>query len=349
MFKKCILCFAALIIGMFIGIAGSQLYENSKRPVMITGENERTGEKEDVPGENENILTPDENDLENDLLDENKNDREKYRKILVGAGGWHRSPSMTAAYGDHYIFSEDGTFIFKYSLADEERRVIDISGNWEIINGDLLHLTIMKKTIREGGEFIPGSPSSLTGYSLVNSTTVKVDVEPYEEVIYPLRDLEIDESSPAPLMLKIGGVQYWKWGGTADETLVMEQTNEEPDIDSEIQVWEGVLEFSESAPPDQSLSYTIKIYKENNEYYGDISIDGFQTMNRIRTKAVGDKNSVNLVFDTYLPDNVGERYEKGDILLSLERKGQKVYTSWGKLQPMFQENKQSGEVYFEYR
>ena len=67
-----------------------------------------------------------------------------------------------------------------------------------------------------------------------------------------------------------------------------------------------VLEFLNLLLPTK-VCLTIKIYKENNEYYGDISIDGFQTMKRIRTKAVGDKNSVNLVFDTYLPDNVGER------------------------------------------
>ena len=77
------------------------------------------------------------------------------------------------------------------------------------------------------------------------------------------------------------------------------------------------------------MIYTIEIHKENNEYYGDISIDGFQTRQRIRTKAVGDKTAIYLIFESYLPGNVQGIYEEGDILLKLERKDSKKFIQHG--------------------
>ena len=70
-------------------------------------------------------------------------------------------------------------------------------------------------------------------------------------------------------------------------------------------------------------------------------------MLQIRTVIVGDRNAINLVFDSYLPGNMYEIYGEGDILLSLERKDSKVYTRWGMLKPLLLENKEPG-VYFEY-
>jgi len=96
------------------------------------------------------------------------------------------------------------------------------------------------------------------------------------------------------------------------------------------------------------MIYTIEIHKEDNEYYGDISIDRFQTRQRIRTKAVGDKTAINLVFESYLPGNVQETYGEGDILLKLERKDSKVYTTWFILKPILLEKKDNQGVYFEY-
>jgi hypothetical protein len=143
--------------------------------------------------------------------------------------------------------------------------------------------------------------------------------------------------------------EYKFWGYfNAENQLDLWVLTVKRDIDAELQTWEGVLKYSEFASPDQNVIYTIEIHKENNEFYGDISIDGFQTKQRIRTKAVGDKTAIYLVFESYLPSNIQETYGEGDILLKLERKDSKVYTTWFILKPILLENKDNQGVYFEF-
>jgi len=145
----------------------------------------------------------------------------------------------------------------------------------------------------------------------------------------------------------MGGYNFWGYFNE-DNKLDLWVLTVKRDIDAELQTWEGTLKYSEFVPPDQNMFYTIRIHKENNEYYGDISINGFQTKQRIRTKVVGDKAAINLVFETYLPDNMLETYGEGDILLKLERKDSKVYTTWFCLKPILLENNDIQGVYFEY-
>lgn len=113
-----------------------------------------------------------------------------------------------------------------------------------------------------------------------------------------------------------------------------------------LESWVGNYIFSEYAPPDQNMFYTISIYKENNEYYSKINIDGFQTIVRLQAKVSGDEKTIELLFASYLPDNQFEPYDEGDILLSLEKRDSDIYTLWGKIQPMIESNKKSGKVYF---
>lgn len=115
---------------------------------------------------------------------------------------------------------------------------------------------------------------------------------------------------------------------------------------STLKSWVREYLFSEYAPPDENMFYGFSIYKKNNSYYADISIDGFQTMARLQAKVLGDKNSIKLLFDKYLPDNNFEPYKKGDVLLSLKKTNSKIYTYWGKIQPMLYSNMKSGKVYF---
>jgi hypothetical protein len=113
--------------------------------------------------------------------------------------------------------------------------------------------------------------------------------------------------------------------------------------------WVGVYLFSEFAPPDENMFYEISIYKEKSEYFADISIDGFQTFERLQAKVSGDKNSIRLLFCKYLPDNVFEPYVEGDTLLSFDKKNSNIYTTWGKIQPMLKSNIQSDKVYFKIK
>ncbi|KNY25863.1 DUF5991 domain-containing protein [Pseudobacteroides cellulosolvens] len=117
--------------------------------------------------------------------------------------------------------------------------------------------------------------------------------------------------------------------------------------DSLLETWVGNYSFSEFVPPDQNMFYGISIYKEEGNYYADISIDGFQTIERLRAKVDGDKNSIKLRFDKYLPDNRFQPYEVGDILLSFEKSGSDLNTLWGKIEPIDKNDKKSGSPYFE--
>ena len=109
-----------------------------------------------------------------------------------------------------------------------------------------------------------------------------------------------------------------------------------------------VIVFSEYAPPDENMGYEVSIYNEDSNYNAQINIDGFQTITRLQAKVIGDENSIKLVFEKYLPDNIFEPFNKGDLLLRFDKKKSKLTTFWGGLQPMLERNNESGKVYFEY-
>lgn len=116
-------------------------------------------------------------------------------------------------------------------------------------------------------------------------------------------------------------------------------------VTADLDSWIGVYDFSEYAPPDQNVFYSISIYKEDNKYYADLSMDGFQTLMRLKAKLVGDKESVTLYLNNYLPENIGEPFKEGDCLLNLAKINSDVYTTWAKVQPLFEKNLTTG-IYF---
>ena len=111
--------------------------------------------------------------------------------------------------------------------------------------------------------------------------------------------------------------------------------------------WEGKYEFFEHADPDINMEYTISVCKESESYFANISIDGFQTAIRAKSKVIGNQDSIDLIFEVYLPDNMNERFEKDDVILNLKRVDSKISTYWGKLTPVLYENMDSGKIYFE--
>lgn len=51
----------------------------------------------------------------------------------------------------------------------------------------------------------------------------------------------------------------------------------------------------------------------------------------------------------YLPDHISGGYAdgiQGDSLLKFWKDKEKMYTDWGKIQPMLEENDESGKEYF---
>ncbi|MEL4106263.1 DUF5991 domain-containing protein [Oscillospiraceae bacterium WX1] len=116
--------------------------------------------------------------------------------------------------------------------------------------------------------------------------------------------------------------------------------------DADLNSWVGDYSFSEHSDPDENMFYSITIFQKNHQYFADIFIDGFQTMIRMQATVSGDAQAINLTFDKYLPDNLDEPYQQGDLLLTLEKNNDVIVTYWEKLQPMLPQNTENGNVYF---
>lgn len=116
-------------------------------------------------------------------------------------------------------------------------------------------------------------------------------------------------------------------------------------VSSSLETWVGQYSFSEHFPPNINMFYSISIYKENNNYFAEIDVNGFQTMKRLLAKVSEDTNSIKLEFLKYLPDNMYESYKKGDV--SFKKNGSNLITTWGEIQPILPENKKPGE-YFQF-
>lgn len=136
-------------------------------------------------------------------------------------------------------------------------------------------------------------------------------------------------------------------GGTVDADISGPEISETDDNTASMGSWSGDYSFTEFAPPDQNMFYSISIYEEKGSYYADIYIDGFQTMMRLKARASENADRLDLFFDSYLPDNLMEIHDEGDYLLSLEKSGSKLLTHWGGIEPMLSDNSTDSGEYFD--
>ena len=111
-------------------------------------------------------------------------------------------------------------------------------------------------------------------------------------------------------------------------------------------VWLGNYDFQESIPPNVNMIYHFTIYKEKEEYYAKVIIDGYQTITRLLAKLKIEDRTASLIFVKYLPENLFTPYKEGDVLLTLERKDEKTLTTWGKIEPIDNNSKPNGKIYF---
>lgn len=96
--------------------------------------------------------------------------------------------------------------------------------------------------------------------------------------------------------------------------------------------WDGIYEYSEFAPPNQAWVYTLKIYKEDNIRKANLDIDGFQTLTHLQAVAEEHDGNLDIIFDSYRPENIGELYQKGDLLFSLKNISDDEYQIlWNKI------------------
>lgn len=113
--------------------------------------------------------------------------------------------------------------------------------------------------------------------------------------------------------------------------------------------WVGEYEFEESTSgsPSMGMEYEIEIYEEEGRYFAEIEKIGQTTMASAKAEVDGDENEISLFFREYLPDHViGLKCDKGDMILRFVRQNEKLYTYWGKMQPLLYENEESGRAYF---
>ncbi len=119
--------------------------------------------------------------------------------------------------------------------------------------------------------------------------------------------------------------------------------------------WVGSYEFDEDGGKTAggtAIFITHELFIEQTEsgLLATLNSNGYQTSSELigTAKAEGDK--LLIYFDSYGENNMFEKYEQGDLLLTLEKKTLKgkteILTFWNKFQPAIEKNEKAGKVYF---
>ena len=119
--------------------------------------------------------------------------------------------------------------------------------------------------------------------------------------------------------------------------------------------WLGSYSFEEDGGKNAGgaaifIAHRIDVSESDDGLIAMIQSNGYQTSRDLicTTKIEGDK--LLIYFDSYGENNLFEPYEKGDLLLTLERKTVKgkteILTYWGKFQPIVPKNEKTGKIYF---
>lgn len=124
---------------------------------------------------------------------------------------------------------------------------------------------------------------------------------------------------------------------------------------NELDGWIGKYTFYEYyergdlAP--QGRSYDIDIYKENGQYYADVAANGHMCGLDVKARVYGDEEWISLVLEEYNPDHsFGFSQMENNVILSLRREGESVYTYWGILSPLWEAEggvSESGHCYLQ--
>lgn len=105
--------------------------------------------------------------------------------------------------------------------------------------------------------------------------------------------------------------------------------------------------YNEEGYAPMFMKYDIDIYKENNQYYADVVVNGHMTGINLKAKLYGNNEWISLVIEEYYPEHVtGLSNMENTVLLSLGRQGEDIYTYWGVLSAL-NENLPCSGIYFE--
>ena len=101
--------------------------------------------------------------------------------------------------------------------------------------------------------------------------------------------------------------------------------------------WIGGYMYSESYPHNSGemyygTAYVITIWKHDNEYYAAIEGSGWFLDTWELAYVSGDDQQIDIVAMQTLPGDISfgirERYEKGEVLVHFERRGEELITEW---------------------
>ena len=120
--------------------------------------------------------------------------------------------------------------------------------------------------------------------------------------------------------------------------------------------WKGSYDFLEDGGKNSGgtrilIEHELKIFDGDNEIAATLESNGYQTSADLICTAKVAGTKLMLYFQSYGENNMFEKYEPGDLLLTLERKTVKgkpaILTYWGKFTPAIEKNEKPGKVYFE--
>ena len=116
-------------------------------------------------------------------------------------------------------------------------------------------------------------------------------------------------------------------------------------------VWTGAYQFDEDGGKTVGgtliqIYHSIDVRETADGLMATLKSNGFQTSVDLICTAKAENNKLLIYFAGYGEDNMFENYKEGDLLLTLEKKDDKILTFWGKFQPSVLKNEKSGKVYF---
>ena len=119
-----------------------------------------------------------------------------------------------------------------------------------------------------------------------------------------------------------------------------------------LDIWLGTYTFDEVSggendEPFMFMNYDVNIYKEDGGYYADVVVNGQLTAINIKAQVLGNANWIGLVVLQDNEDCVQNwGWLKNNVIVSLRREKDAIYTYWGFLSPLLKENRPLGCTYF---
>jgi hypothetical protein len=123
-------------------------------------------------------------------------------------GIWQDSPSVGSGWSDTYQFFKGGTVIFNYNQMICDKRTISYKGNWEIDNKGSLIITIIHKTIIEGGKLVPATGSCASEFEIEGGKVKTVTPDTPEKISIKLSEHKQDNEDRETI--KMNGIQFWR-------------------------------------------------------------------------------------------------------------------------------------------